>query len=116
NRTPAMKTIIADLWDKLRTSLWFVPALMAMAGAVLAILLVLAQDSLSDDWMYRTRWLATGDADGARQILATIAGSVITVTGVIFSVTLVALSLASQQFGPRLLRMFMRDRGNQFVL
>jgi uncharacterized membrane protein len=111
-----MKTILTDLWDRLRTSLWFIPTLMAVASAVLAIGLVRAQYWLPDDWIPETRWLKTGDAAGARQILATIAGSVITVTGVIFSVTLVALSLASQQFGPRLLRTFMRDRGNQFVL
>lgn len=111
-----MRTTLADLWDKLRTSLWFVPALMALASAFLALLLVRAQEWVADEWMYETRWLATGDPEGARQILATIAGSIITVTGVIFSVTLVALSLASQQFGPRLLRTFMRDRGNQIVL
>ncbi len=43
-----------------------------------------------------------------------MAGATITVTGVVFSITIVALSLASQ-FGPRLLYNFMRDRGNQFV-
>ena len=111
-----MRSILADLWDRLRTSLWFVPALMAVVSAALAIGLVLAQEWLADDWIPDTRWLQTGDAAGARQILSTIAGSIITVTGVIFSVTLIALSLASQQFGPRLLRTFMRDLGNQFVL
>jgi uncharacterized membrane protein len=40
----------------------------------------------------------------------------ITVAGVSFSVMIVALTLASQQFGPRLLRNFMRDTGNQIVL
>jgi uncharacterized membrane protein len=108
--------MLADLADKLRTALWFIPALMAVSAAVLAFVLVRAQDMVPEEWLYQSRWLASGDPEGARQILATIAGSVITVTGVIFSVTLVALSLASQQFGPRLLRNFMRDRGNQIVL
>ena len=49
-------------------------------------------------------------------MLETIAGSMITIAGVVFSLTLVALSLASSQFGPRLLRNFMRDTTNQFVL
>ena len=40
----------------------------------------------------------------------------ITVTGVVFSITVVTRSLAAQQFGPRLLQNFMRDRGNQAVL
>ena len=58
----------------------------------------------------------SGGAEGARAVLATIAGSTITVTGVSFSITIVALTLASTQFGPRLLAHFLRDRGNQFVL
>ena len=41
---------------------------------------------------------------------------VIGLAGVVFSITIVALSLASNQFGPRLLRNFMRDTGNQIVL
>lgn len=54
--------------------------------------------------------------EGARSILATIAGSMMTVAGVTFSITIVVLNLASSQFGPRLLRNFMNDRSTQFVL
>ena len=54
--------------------------------------------------------------EGARSVLSTIAGSMMTVAGVIFSITIVALNLASSQFGPRLLRNFMQDRGTQYVL
>lgn len=65
-------------------------------------------------------WLAPflydGDLAGARVLLSTVASSMITVAGVAFSTTVVALSLASSQFGPRLLISFMRDRGNQIVL
>jgi len=45
-----------------------------------------------------------------------IAGAMITVTSIAFSITIVALTLASSQFGPRLLRNFMMDIGTQFVL
>ena len=55
-------------------------------------------------------------AAGARALLSTVGGSVITVAGVVFSITIAALTQASSQFGPRLLRNFMRDVGNQFVL
>jgi uncharacterized membrane protein len=55
-------------------------------------------------------------ADGARQILTTMAAAVITVVGVVFSITIVALTLASTQFGPRMLRNFIRDRGTQHTL
>ena len=57
-----------------------------------------------------------GSADAARQILTALAAAVITVVGVVFSITIVALTLASTQFGPRMLRNFIRDRGTQFTL
>jgi uncharacterized membrane protein len=66
--------------------------------------------------MAKTSWVWGGGADGAREVLSTIAGSMITVAGVVFSITIVAFQLASSQFGPRLLRNFMRDTGNQVVL
>ena len=53
---------------------------------------------------------------GARTLLATVAGSVIGIAGVSFSITIVALTLASSQFGPRLLNNFMKDVSNQMVL
>jgi uncharacterized membrane protein len=77
---------------------------------------VRVDESLKDHWLIEEGWLYTGSADGARQLLATVAGSMITVAGVVFSVNIVALSMASSQFGPRLLRNFMRDRSNQLVL
>lgn len=61
-------------------------------------------------------FIYTGGPDGAREILSTIAGSMITIAGVSFSIVIVALSLASNQFGHHLLRNFMRDRMNQVVL
>lgn len=67
-------------------------------------------------WVRTVGWLWAGSPEGARQVLSTIAGSMITVAGVTFSITIVALTLASSQFGPRLLRSFVRDFGNQVVL
>ena len=61
-------------------------------------------------------WMVFGTADAARQILTTLAAAVITVVGVVFSITIVTLTLASTQFGPRMLRNFIRDRGTQFTL
>ena len=49
-------------------------------------------------------------------MLIAIAAAIITVVGVVFSVTIVALTLASQQFGPRMMRNFVRDIGNQVTL
>ncbi|GAB4379417.1 MAG: DUF2254 domain-containing protein [Elainellaceae cyanobacterium] len=61
-------------------------------------------------------WIYTGGPDGARAVLSAVAGSLATVTATAFSITIVALQLASSQFGPRLLRNFMQDTGNQLVL
>ena len=104
---------LAHFWESLRTSLWFIPALMT-AGAV-----GLSLVSVHFDRLEKIRWAGlvwAGSSEGARQVLSTIAGSMITVAGVAFSITIVALTLASTQFGPRLLRNFMRDVGNQVVL
>jgi uncharacterized membrane protein len=54
--------------------------------------------------------------ESAMTLLSTIAGSMITIAGVVFSITIVVLTLASSQFGPRLLGNFLRDRANQIVL
>lgn len=94
-----------------------IPALLSIAAFALAIgadrLDVAIADS-GPDWLRSL--LYRGGIEGARTLLATVAGSMITVAGVTFSVTVVALSLASSQFGPRLLMNFMRDRINQLVL
>lgn len=109
-----MPTRLLYLWDSLRTSYWLVPAMMSIAAAGLAVGMITIDHTVPEniaDW-----WIYSGGADGARSVLSTIAGSMITVAGVVFSITIVALSLASGQFGPRLLRNFIRDRSNQSVL
>jgi len=89
---------------------------MTVAAATLALVSVELDEELQRRFVQELGWFYSGSAEGARQFLATVAGSMVTVAGVVFSVTVVALSLASSQFGPRLLRNFMRDTGNQVVL
>jgi uncharacterized membrane protein len=109
---------LASHWRRevLRTSLWFVPAV-EVVGAIALFAGTLAADQAA----YRgdfslPGWVNTGSADAAREILTTIAAAVITVVGVVFSIILVTLTLASTQFGPRMLRNFIRDRGTQLTL
>lgn len=109
-------TKLSTFWDTLRTSYWFVPTLMAAATFLLWITVHSIDIELEDRLVYSLGWIYTGGAEGARELLGVVAGSMITVTGVTFSITIVALTLASQQFGPFLLRNFMRDTGNQVVL
>ncbi len=102
--------------DELRTSYWFVPGGMVLGAIALAISVQHLDARFVHDSVPGLRWLSTARPEGARSILATIAGSAITVTSVIFSITIVAISMASNQFGPRLIRNFMRSGGAQFAL
>jgi uncharacterized membrane protein len=107
---------LVKYWDRVRTSLWFVPALMVVAAIALALAAITADEGLAGrDWR-SWGWAYTGSAEGASAVLGAIAGSMITIAGVVFSLTLIALQLASSQFGPRLLRNFMRDTTNQLVI
>jgi len=111
-----MTSLIRYHWERLRTSYWFLPALLGLAAIVLAQATVWIDHVLQEHTSWAVGWTYSGGPEGARAVLATIAGSMITVAGVVFSITIVALSLASAQFGSRLLRNFIRDRRNQFVL
>jgi uncharacterized membrane protein len=103
-------------WERLSTSYWFVPTLMTLLALVLAFGLGRLDERLTSEFVTETAWLWKGGPEGARTLLGAVATATITVASTVFSITIVALTLASNQFGPRLLRGFMRDRGNQFVL
>jgi uncharacterized membrane protein len=111
-----MLTKLTNFWFSLRASLWFIPTLMVIGSAVLSYLALYADQELQLGWLQDYQSVYSGGADGARAVLSTIAGSMIGVTGIVFSITIVTLTLASSQFGPRLLRNFMSDLGNQIVL
>lgn len=110
-----MKIKLSKLWDSLHSSFWFVPTLMVAVSIALAFCTI-ALDEGDTEWFTKFGWTYTRGADGARAILSTIAGSMISVATTAFSIVIVALQLASGQFGPRLLSNFMRDIGNQVVL
>ena len=89
---------------------------MAVVAAASSFVLVQIDAWLGVEVVRDFGWLYTFGAEGARAVLSTIASSMITVAGLTFSITMLTLQLASSQFGPRLLRNFMSDRGNQLVL
>ncbi len=103
-------------WNRLRSSFWFVPAAMAAVAVALALMGVRADEPITDWLALHLGWTFTGGAEGSSAVLGIIAGSMVTIAGVVFSMTLVALSLTSSQLGPRLLRNFMRDTSTQVVL
>lgn len=104
------------LWGNLRASFWFLPSLIVAFSTVLAVGLIDLDSSGSRDWMTDWPRLFGAGAAGARGMLATIAGSMMTVVGVTFSMTLVTLALVSSQYTSRILRNFMSDRITQVVL
>jgi uncharacterized membrane protein len=111
-----MKVQVFKTWDRIRSSFWFLPTVMA-GGAMMLAFATVALDTQATEWLtHNWGWTFTGGAEGASSLLGAIAGSMITIAGVVFSMTLVALSLASSQLGPRLLRNFMRDTTTQMVL
>ena len=102
--------------DRLTGNFWFIPSLMTAGAVLLAVATITLDHSDYGDWLRRGAWHDRLQIENARLIVSTIAGSMITVTSLVFSLTLIALTLASQQLGPRLLSVFMRDRITQFVL
>ena len=112
-----MRIWLDNKWDELRTSFWFVPSVMAAAAVVLSLATIhLDKATIYDNWIATLGWTFTRGPEGSRAVLSTVAGSMMTIASVTFSITIVALQLASSQFGPRLLRNFMRDRGNQVAM
>lgn len=107
-----LKQLLIDI----RSSLWFVPTLIVLVAVALALGLIEIDRQV--DQQLRDEWprLFVAEAEGSRAILSTIAGSMITVAGVVFSITIVALTLASSQYTSRVLRNFMRDFATQVVL
>jgi uncharacterized membrane protein len=103
-------------WEEVRSSYWFIPSVMAVLAAGVAVAMLTLDRRVPAERLTDIPWIYSGDADGARDVLSTVGGSMITVAGVVFSITIVVLSLASSQYGPRLVRNFLRDTGNEVVL
>lgn len=110
-----MTVRLRHVWETLRSTYWFVPSLMTAAAAGLAVASVTLDRRVGGE-VVELGWVFSGGPEGARAVLQVIAGSVMSTAGIVFSVTIAALSLASSQLGPRLLQNFMRDLGNQVVL
>lgn len=116
-RTSPTSVGLSTLRDAVRTQLWPIPVLGVATALILGIALPLFDEYVDDalpGWL--SAYLFGGGAGAARDVLAAIAGSLITVTSLTFSLTVVTLQLASSQFSPRLLRTFSSDRFVQSTL
>lgn len=104
------------IWERVQSSYWFLPGLLLAAGGGGALLMTEIDSKLDQSAIEELAFIFTGGPEGARSVLAAIAASVLGVAGTTFSITIAVLSLTSTQFGPRLLRNFLKDTGNQLVL
>ena len=104
------------MWLALRSSLWFIPGLMIALSIILAFLLVEVDGRVNRELLLTYPRIFGLGSDGSRGMLTAIAGSMLTVAALAFSLTLSIIAQASGQYSPRILRNFMRDRLNQFVL
>ncbi|HEX2256883.1 MAG TPA: DUF2254 family protein, partial [Afifellaceae bacterium] len=111
-----MHTRLIDLYERLRANLWFLPTVMSLMAAALAWILVFVDEAgIGRGLIGELRFMSLAP-EGARAILQTVATGMITVASLVFSLTFIALTLLSQQLGPRLLLIFMQDRTTQFTL
>lgn len=111
-----MKSWLLQALFDIRHSYWFVPSLMALGAIALAMGMVSLDVYYLKEIPVGYEWLFRSQPSGARAILSTVAGSTITVAGVVFSMTIMAVSHATSNYGSRLLLKFLSDRRNQFAL
>ena len=111
------KQRIRTVWDYLHTSFWFVPSLMVLSAVGLATAGLAMDNHLKNFGRNDLPWIVyMSQPDGARELLSTLLASMITMASLVFSITMVVLTLAASQFGPRLVRNFMDNRQTQVVL
>ncbi len=111
-----MRNFVFRRIAQLRQNYWFWPSTMTLAALLLGFFLPYLDSQVGSDWVRTVGFIRAIEVDGARAILTTLAGATLGVAGVAFSVTIVAVSFASSNYGPRLIGNFMADRKNQIVL
>jgi len=111
-----MKLQLLKIRDKAVDTFWFLPAVMALVAAGAALASTAIDYAIGSAWLRDMGWVWSGGTEGARSVLSIIAGSVMTVVSIVFSLTVTTLAQTSSHFGPRVLRNFTSDRGVQFTL
>ncbi|MFQ6485948.1 DUF2254 domain-containing protein, partial [Brachybacterium epidermidis] len=99
-------------WDRLWRPFWAIPVACSLAAVLVGVGLPLLEETLDVDIPY----VFQGGPEGARGLLGTIATGMISMTGLVFSITMVILQLASSQFTPRVLGGFLESRITQVTL
>lgn len=110
-----MLTWLVNVWDAIRSSLWFVPAALTVGVILVSVVMLQVDDYVEMENNPRLSWAST-TPESARSTLSLLAGMLLSVTGVVFSITMLTLSQTSSQFGSRLLRTFLNQNITQFTL
>jgi uncharacterized membrane protein len=108
-----MLTRLLTAWHRIWMSLWALPLLMVLVAIGAAILAVHVPLSPGDNSVW---FLYSGSAEEAPPFLTSLVTAMITMATLVISITMVVLTLAAQQLGPRLIRSFMADRRTQATL
>ncbi len=108
-----MFTRLLTIWDAVRSSLWALPLAMVAAACASAFIVLNIDISVGSDPAW---YLYSGGAKETPQFLSNLVSSMITMATLAISITMVVLTLAAQQLGPRLIRSFMADRRTQICL
>lgn len=112
NSAPGLSLQRVPLWRRVWRPFWTLPATIMVVSVLLGVLLPI----LEREVLPSLPWVFSGQPDGARNVLSTVSSAMISVTGLVFSVTMVVLQLASSQFTPRVLGSFLDARVSQVTL
>ncbi len=104
---------LRDLVDRVRESLFLIPAVVVVGFALLAWLLVRVDSNIG---LPEAIPLLPTTVASARAILSTIAGATITVAAIVFSITALTVQLASSQYSLRIVGILFRDTFQQVVI
>ena len=99
-----------------RTNLWLIPGLLVASSLVLFTVTQIIDRAQFNGIIQLPRWLNQGGASDCLALVAATAGAIITTLGLVLSITVLIFSTAATQFGQRLLRRYMRDRGTQICI
>lgn len=107
---------LPNFGNVLAASFWFLPMVLVAVAAVAALGLVGLEEYLDPRVVSQWPFLLTPGPDTARNLLSTIATAMAAIAATTFSLTIVALTLAAQQYTPKMLHNYMSNRGNQITL
>ena len=110
-----LKNLLYKL-QQIKSSFWFLPLCITLGGVLTALFFLYLDYNIEFKDIDLLAMLFPENAESARNVLSVIAGAMIGIAGTVFSITLVVLTLAASQYGPRLLRNFMFVTLNQVVL